>query len=85
MKIVPVFPADLPGTKTLFAADPPIHLVGTLSVNPCYNIQESGSLHSKDYTNVNQGSTWASATTTATAQKKMGEKIPLKRRAALIE
>ena len=74
MKIVLVFPADLAGTKTLFAAGPPIRLGGTLSVNPYCNIQESGSLHSKDCTNVNQGSTRVSATTTATAQKKMVEK-----------
>ena len=34
MKLVPVLPADLPRTKTLFAAGPPIRLGGTLSVNP---------------------------------------------------
>ena len=68
MKLVPVLPADLPGTKTLFTAGPPIRLGGTLSVNPYCNVQESGSLYSKDVTNVNQGSTRASA---ATTKKKM--------------
>ena len=53
MKIVPVFPADLPGTKTLFAAGPPIRLGGTLCVNPYCNVKENGSRYSKDITNVN--------------------------------
>ena len=80
-KIVPVFPTDLPGTKTLFAAGPPICLGGTLSVNPYCNVQESGSLYSKDVTNVNQGSTRASA---ATTKKKMVEEVPLKKRSAAL-
>ena len=57
MKIIPVFPADVPRIKNLFAAGPPICLGGTLSVNPYCNNQESGSLHSKDCTTFNQGST----------------------------
>ena len=64
MKLVPVLPADLPGTKTFFMADPPICLGGMLSVNPHCNVQENSSLYSKDITNVNQGSMRASAATT---------------------
>ena len=81
-KIVPVFPTDLPGTKTLFAAGPPIRLGGTLSVNPYCNVQENGSLYSKYVTSVNQGST---REPTATTEKTMVEKIALKRSAVLNE
>ena len=86
MKLFPVLPADLPATKTLFAAGPPIHLGGTLSVNPYCNVQENGSLYSNDVSIVNQRSTRApTATTSATTKKTMVEKIPLKRSAALYE
>ena len=55
-----------------------------LSVNPYCNVQENGFLDSKDTTNVNQGSKRAAATTTATVQKTMVEKIPFKKRSAVL-
>ena len=60
MKLVLVLPADLPGTKTLFTAGPPIRLGGMLSVNLHCNVQENGFLYSKYIINVNQGSTSSS-------------------------
>ena len=80
-KIAPVFPPDLPGTKSLFPAGPPIRLGGTLSGYPYLNVQENGSLYSKDIIHVNQGSKISAA-----AQKqKMVQEVPLnaKKRSAV--
>ena len=74
-KIVPVFPPDLPGTKSLFPAGPPIRLGGTLSGYPYFNVQENGALDSKDIIHVNQVSKIAAATA---KKQKMVQEVPLK-------
>jgi len=74
-KSFPVFPPDLPGTKSLFPAGPPIRLGGTLSGYPHLHVQENGSLYSKDIIHVNQVSKIAAATA---KKQKMVQEVPLK-------
>ena len=74
-KVVPVFHPDFPGAKPLSAAGPPILLGGTLSGHPGLNVQEKGSLYSKENIHVNQGSKNAA---TATPAAKKQQKWPKK-------
>ena len=68
-KIVPVFPPDLPGTKSLSPAGPLTICGGTLSGYPSYSyVQESGSLCSKESISVNQESKTTAELAAATAK-----------------